>query len=366
MNIYIAILLIWLLISSLIQYCRFSIKIKGIVHCTITQRELIVLLFVLLFGSLLSFRGLDVGYDTRFYSQMFMDIGSFDDITKYYMFVKAPVYVILCKLVYLISDAPNAMMIFSGFSTVCITAYFINKKSEDVVFSLFLFVALDFYLFSFNGSRQMLSLALLLIVYMLWDEGKIKSGLMFLMLATGIHITALLFIAVLPLFMYKINYKRFLGVNAFIFVVEMLAMKFLSIFQKFFDSYSNLNEMGYNLTTGDSSGGRVVYALIFIIIELLVFNYNKKQVKWAYSPEFLRLSTIVNVSLISMILYRHYYVFARVEKVFFVFGILLLPTIYKHLINRDSRWIVKVLTYIVFMIPFITQTLKYLPYSIFW
>lgn len=360
MNIYTVSAIAWIVFSQMLK--------ASYGHNKLSQEKsnrIILFSFVILFGSIMAFRDISVGTDTWLYSNIYIEAGQSTNVFKYYMFSKAPVYVVICRIFYIFFKSRNAMMIISAFTTVGINAYFIKKKSQDIIMSLYLFLALDYYLFAFNASRQLLAMSFVLLAYLGFEERKTKRALAWLLVACGVHYLAALFFIVVPLFYIRINPRRFYLISFTTLLFELSAMKLLGILQKIASDYSDLNAMGYDLSKGDSGGNRIFYALFFLTLEIVILQLHKKNLCEKNNEILLRYFCIANVGLFMMIIYRHFYVFVRIEKVFCQFLIVLLPLMYKKLFKKESRQLVNVLTGILFFIPYEVQSLKYLPY-LFW
>ena len=115
---------------------------------------------------LMGFRSTVVGVDTYAYSTYFTKIAQSND-PGYYMNVvsSAPVYSAYNKLVGIVSDDPQVLIFVTSFIICVGTLYFIRTFSANEPLSIFLFVALYFYLDCFNGMRQGLAMALLLAAF---------------------------------------------------------------------------------------------------------------------------------------------------------------------------------------------------------
>lgn len=357
MNIYSVLLIGWMLFSVAMKH----VKIGGSSNSN-RKKKIILISFVVVFGILLGFRGKYVGTDTWLYSNIFVESGVASNVFRYYMFARCPVYVLVCRFLYTFSQSANTMMIFSAFVTLGCVAYFIYKKSEDITMSVYLYIVLDYYLYSFNASRQLLAMSLLLVAYLKFEDGKKKAAIIIWLAAVGVHSLVMLFAIAIPLYFIRLNHRRFVYISAGIFLVEAFAMQALGLFQRLSSQYSDLSAVGYNLGAGDSRGFRIVYAILFFLLEILACVYSAKKSKWIYKEEYLRLLLIINVGLFSMIIYRHFYIFARVEKIFCQFLIILVPLIYRHLFKNRNLMIINAASYVIFFIPFLSQTANYLPY----
>lgn len=183
----------------------------------------IILPFLLLLGSLIrprsqsiyllfsyftllllsAFREVRVGTDTEHYEDLFYTIANNNSDS----FRVEPGWVFLNKLIVFQDFDFRAVLVLSSFITLTLIFIIVKKYSSNPMLSISFFYLLYFYFFSFNISRQMLAVSIVLmgIIFLLKD----KRILFFIsiFLASLFHQTAL--IAFLLYFYNKISNQKF-------------------------------------------------------------------------------------------------------------------------------------------------------------
>ncbi len=367
MNIYLVTLFTWFIIINIylkgqaVGSNRFKTSKK-----LLDMRKKIGISFVFVFGFVMGFRSVNVGTDTLAYSNMFLGIARSSDIFKHYMFRKAPVYVVLCKILSFISLEQHFLIAFISFVIVICNVVFIYYESDDMVLSLYLYIALDCYMPAFNIARQSLAMAVVLMAYLLLEREKTKGAAVCLLMAVGIHQTAIIGFLMIPLFMIKVKGTTALFFTLGTIIAELASVRLISVFISIFTAYSKFDSSGFSITAPDSAGNRAYIALVFIIIEFWGIYLTDSDRKDGSRENFLRMLCFANVGVFSMIINRYYYVFARIEKYFIQILIILIPMVYSKSRIRYNRIIASFATYAVFLVPYILKLSYYLPYSFMW
>lgn len=326
-----------------------------------------VVTFILIFGSFIAFRAESVGTDTRHYNQLFRNIADAEHIWNFYEFWKYPVYSIIGRLLSYVSADPQIMVIFTGFFIVTANAVFIYRMSEDVVLSLYLYVALDLYMFAFNITRQNFAMAVILLAYLCFESGRPKLGIVLILLAMGCHSLGILGFAMVPLFMIK-NQKRMRQIylcGSFLFAA--VGIRLATLFVRLFKFYTLSSSSGFSFLEPDSSGNRMYTAILILAIEG-VGLYLLRIHQWSKEDQlkFSRLASISNIALFSMIFMRHYYAFARAERFFLQFVVILIPLVLSYVYKKYNYRIIKYMLVAVMFLPYVTKLDQYLPYKTFW
>jgi len=107
-----------------------------------------------------------------------------------------PGYMLLNKLISLISPEAKVMHSIMAFLCLAPTAYIIAKYSKNVWLSCHLYVCLTFYYSSMNFIRQTLAATIIFLAYRLLIERKTIPFIIVILLASTIHISALLMIPI--------------------------------------------------------------------------------------------------------------------------------------------------------------------------
>lgn len=120
---------------------------------------------------------------------------------------------------------------------------------------LFLLYSLGFYLLMFNGMRQFMAMSLVLCGYKCLEKNKIHYFFILVFLATAIHVSSLLAIALLPMLKIKFNTTRVLIVFLLTFIAGIFLGKtfFMSVAGKYahdVESFGLRNSMTYTFVVG--------------------------------------------------------------------------------------------------------------------
>lgn len=267
MFIYLAVVLIILLLRN-----------DVLKHSVVTDRHRIeksylrIICFILIL--LAAVRGRSVGTDTisyladyksiHFYSFRSIIFDKYHDFPGYYVLAKT------CSLFYL------PVQFFFGIVELIYVgaiAKFIDRYSEDKLYSMLGFVVLDLFAFSLAGQKQTLSMAFALYYYMaLVDKKYVKTGLLALA-AYLCHKASLVFLAGIMIY-YMRNMKLYYYYLVGIVVVSLLGTTFLWQFflpllgsERYSAAY--MNDRGYSITT------MLYYGICIVFLILFGRNYRK-------------------------------------------------------------------------------------------
>ncbi len=280
---------------------------------------------------LMGFRSTVVGVDTYAYSTYFTKIAQSND-PGYYMNVvsSAPVYSAYNKLVGIVSDDPQVLIFVTSFIICVGTLYFIRTFSANEPLSIFLFVALYFYLDCFNGMRQGLAMALLLAAFTMvyLKKRKVLASLL-VICAIGTHATTLLMVPFLFLPLMRMNRKGFrAAIAAVVFVaiaVAAFSQDLVLLFVEMFDyaQYANMLSSTAYATTGKNALRTLFYGAILILGMVLVLKAKE-------DPEVRRDRLVMIPALFGVCLglafYDNYLIGARIAGYYFmVFMIVVIP-----------------------------------------
>lgn len=109
----------------------------------------------------------------------------------------------LCKVVHLFTDNGHAFLFIVSALTCGMFAKFVYDNSVSVFYSTVIFMCESMFMFSFNGARQMLAVALTLQAYTVLKRRKIKTAVIYVLLAALIQNTALVAFALFPFVLIK-------------------------------------------------------------------------------------------------------------------------------------------------------------------
>ena len=344
--------------------CRKSFILNKEIY-RLSQNQQKIFAFVLIFGFVLCLRDLSVGTDTRHYAGIFKAIANANRVSEYVQFSKMPAYVYLARILSFITQDPRIMIIVSGLTTLICTGLFIYYDSPNILFSVILYLFLDLYMPAFNIARQALAMSIIFISYLCLERKKYSLSIVYFVIAVMFHRTAIVAFIMFVFHFLHYTKKKLLLIQFLIIAAEFALIRLIPLFLRWFPIYSNFENAGFSITGSDSGGNRIYTALVIIVIEILGYN-NIHKIEIEKFDRFCKLLCISNVGVFSMIIYRHFYLFARIEKYYYQFLIILIPMCIDSIKTKKYRTIVLVGTIGILFIPYILKINDYLPYMFMW
>ena len=332
------------------------------------RRMVIVIFFMIFWGSILCFRDLTIGSDTSHYVDICQRISclSWKEFLKDWEFIKFPLYMLFNRGISLISTNAYWYIFVNSFVYVVGVLLFLYRNSRNIAMTLIYFLVLHFYFLAMNINRQSIAIMLVMWAYHYWNKAKIKKGLFFLVCAVLVHNTALIGISILAICLF-VNGRKGFKITALIglllcLLAKLLAVVFVKIFPAYEDYFSPNSPFSI---TNDMSEGNRIYVAIFILILLFVFWLwkNRRGLKSIQDMVFWRIMALSVVGLELMILQNGNEIFARLELYYTYFLVLMLPEIVERFVKKESRGIFYCTTLMVLFIPFYAKLDDYLPYT---
>jgi len=364
MMIYFTLLVIVLFLGFLCFYSGVNEKRKKV---------FLSLSFFCLF-SVMALRSPAVGTDNWNYSLLYLAIG---ESSEFFSIIKsAPVYSLYNKTLYLFFPFRQAVIVANALIICICVPIFIYNFSRNVVYSTFCYVALYFYLTSFNATRQFIAISLMLIAVCFIYKGKFGRTLAFTILAVGVHNLSLVAAPFLFLIKGKINKGKVFAMTVFClgilvffsFLFEPLVNLFVELFPRY-----QMYLGGGSYTYTDGGRGRNIlltfFYLAFVLVSLYyVFSRHNNSEKISKNRVFniVLLMGIIDVTL--GLAAPENLAIARLRLYFSVYMICLIP----NSLQLFGRY--KSLLYVIcagiMMIPFTIQLMENIsgvvPYQFFW
>ena len=243
-------------------------------------------------------------------------------------------YIFLNKAVSTVSNDPAWIFILTSFIFLTFTFKSIYDSSVDIRLSILLLVVDGFYFQSMNGIRQWITLAMFLYSIKFIRDKKFVPYLVVILLASTIHLSALIFIPVYFFCQLRIPPRKGISIllisivcmpfvrNVFFYIVSLTKYKW------YLDS--SYNKMNYSIT--DTIVG-------FILVFLGYFYYKNSKGDKTYS-------ILMNLQLLALIfsLYSAVIILAdRLVPCFTASQLLLIPEILSQEKNRKTRTILTIL-----------------------
>jgi hypothetical protein len=211
-------------------------------------------------------RGESVGTDTANYLRGFRGIRNahFNEMFEIERWETG--YVLLNKLSSYISDNDQVILFVTSVLALIGVGYFIYKNSNNVVFSLYLFVSLYLYFFSFNGIRQAIAISIIVSGFHLIRERSLFKYLIIVLIASFFHVTAILMLGIYFVYGIRINKRNTSIILIFFFLLYFLLEPIINTI------LMNITSLSYLADKQLFEGSGLLFPLISLsVLALLLF-----------------------------------------------------------------------------------------------
>ena len=255
-------------------------------------------------------------------------------------------------------DSSQMLLFITSLIFVVAALYCIYKNSQNVVMSIVMYITLGLMQFDMQGMRQALAMAICMFAFEFVKKKKLIPFVLLVVLATQLHRTAFVFIAIYFIAMLSYNWWSLLLLAAGSGVVFYFADSIMAFANDIFET-----EYAYTI----DSGGFVATA-IYILIVFLAMIFNKK-IKSETDDK--TQTTIMFLTIVGMVSYIMRYVGVGIaERIsyYFMFGqILLLPNTTSNL-KIEFRTVINIAVYILCIGLFVYRLngSDFIPYRFFW
>lgn len=323
-----------------------------------SKKKKIIYLFIIFIPMtiIMGIRDISVGTDTSLYCSIFKYIANenFNTALSQYPIV----WVSINKIISLIgTNNVNYIFPIAVFINLFI-AKFIYENSTDVKMSVILYILSYFYLTSFNIGRQFLSMAICAYAYKYLNNKNKKEIIKFILLvllATGIHPTAIIFMLCILTFL-KPNRKNIVLCLISMSIILSAFVPISNIFVRYFPHYEiyvnegEITQHGFGVGKNRSS----IMTLVYIFFELILFylfntnkNNNDKKVLFNF--------IIINgIGCLFGIMSLTSIMFSRFARYFNLFSIIYIPYVFKY-IKKEQQIFVEVIYIFIMLIPYYIQ-----------
>lgn len=337
------------------------------------------LAFSLLF-ILMALRSDSVGADSSNYAQIFISIGKSNDWNAAFQVLdSAPVYVVLCRLGYMIMPAQQTYFILNA-AIICICmSRFFRTFSNNLVLSVYCFVMLWFYATAFNIMRQYIAMSIVMLAFCLAKEKKKVAPVGLLLLAIGIHNTAAVCFPFLWLFMYDFHLTRkgLVWITSISLVggvlLNILFDPLIRLFSYIFPRYGMYINGLASHSVYDQNRGDNIYLTIFylgiIFLSVLVIWKQTKNGK-SVSGEVSKMFIFSLIGVVLGLAMARNEALSRVRTYFTIFMCCLIPQTVRNSGNARARVLYYFALYLVLLFPYaicLSRNLSgVVPYQFFW
>lgn len=249
-------------------------------------------------------------------------------------------YIILNKLISLFSTNEQSLLIVSCILSIFPIIYLIYKNSEYPLLSIMIYMGLPVFLLNFSGLRQSIAIGITALSFNFIKEKKPIKFLLLVIVATLFHKSAIIFIAMYPIYNIKLN--KFWQVMSLVF----LGAVYLARIQLF-----NLAMyiLGYNIEP-DMNGAMMLFVFyIFIYALALLFETPGNKVE-------IGSRNIFYVACLCQAFSSVYSISGRLGFYYTIYAIIFIPSIIKNIsiiVTRDrliARYICYFLAFSFFVV----------------
>lgn len=193
-------------------------------------------------------------------------------------------FAVLLKLCSYVTKDPQIMFFACSILTVAPFAWFINKYSKDPFLSLLIFVSFTYFFTANNATRQYVAIGISLIALHYAIKRKFIPFVLFVLLASTIH-TSALFVLIL----YVLCGVKYNKVSSLVYVVITPIIIFLvPVLMRFIQQfvYSHYVEGNYGVESSDKLG-LVLPVILFVFVVLFEFFNDDKVVNKEFEKKIL-------------------------------------------------------------------------------
>lgn len=222
---------------------------------TINNKEYIhIISFILII--FLGLRGLSVGIDTKNYYDMFNDIKQLNLLQTLNVNFEHG-YQLLEFFIGRIFGRFQFLLVFVAILYIGTVSYYIYKYSSNPMISYILFIGFGFYSFAMSSTRQTLAISFTMIAYKYIKEKNISKYLLFILIASTFHISALIFLPCYWLNKINLNRKKLL-------LILFLALALFAFKDSLRILLNNFARIVYQPT--QTGGNRMYFLMVFSTI----------------------------------------------------------------------------------------------------
>ena len=327
---------------------------------------------LIVWGGIMALRGTSVGTDTLNYKQLFLETVSagWAELPQTSLFYHCPVYTIYSKLAGMICADPQMIVAVNALVYMTGMLLFLYKNSTDYGISIYCLLSFHDYFYAMNAQRLSLAVMLIMWSYHFGIRNKKKTSILFLILAILTHNSAVAGAAVTFASLIQMNGRITYVFLTAVAVIMPLMRQIAVIFTYFFPayaSYANISNGWNSIYYEGGGGGRRALIALFLLVIFGVCLIWKLRFKIRNTDDevFWRLFFLSMIAILSMIIWRKVYIFARLEYYFNYFFLIFIPYCSEHFFNKASRRMVYASVIAVMFIPFYVKLADYLPYITF-
>ena len=317
--------LVMLVISLFFASCAG--RIRDVQECRNSYRVFTVLSFLPFF--IVSAIRYQIGTDWPIYDEYFYAINSGTNEFK------EPIFNLVNKIIYALSKDSQWLFVISALQGLSFLFMAVYKQSKYIPFSLLIFFFSTFYFNSLNQIRQGIAMCIFLYAYQYVRQENWKKYFIWIIVAAGFHISALVYLSVYILYKWKAEIKKhiiaFVVILACMPVLKVLLVKVISLtsYGWYFDSVYASNDF--------SLAGFLISLLILVLHEyyLTLGQEEDKSYSCMVNMQLLCVIVLLCTGFIPQV--------SRVASAFEIISILSLPKMVLREKDRNRRIVVYIL-----------------------
>lgn len=295
-----------------------------------------------------------IGTDFFNYEDIFSFIKNYNwGINEYNI---EPGFALLNKLVLHFTNNFQWFIVITSIIYLLLVVLFLYFESDNLSYSIFLFLALTFYFSSFNTIREHLGISIAMLAIPFARKKKFIPFLLIVCAAGMIHYSCFVFLIVYLFNRVYITPKKSLVISIIILLASPLLMPLIT-------KIVGLTPYAKYLNTGSSISIASILGIGFQLFIFLLASYyfqNEKKYSFYYSIQYISLIVCALGGVIPM--------FSRVKWIFFMPSLILIPMIFSNIKRQDEKSLIKISTstlFIIygFVIVFILRAYEAFPYE---
>ena len=275
-----------------------------------------------------------VGTDYSMYRSYFKNINTIGIGSNTQVKMK-PLYHQINRIIKKITSDDRIFFFIISFITVTLIFIAIKQQSVNYKLSIFLFITLGYYHYSFNEMRQFISVAVFILSGKYIKDRCFKKYLICILIASSIHTSALI---LLPLYffvnkLYSIRvYQIIIAIIPLIYIGYKFVLDNVAIiiFPKYYNNY--ISSMSRYLSEG---AGRTTLVLFCIVIGYCLLNFNSLFNKKDYNVIYFNITVI---GLIFSVISLKSFMIGRIGYYFGIYLILFIPGIICEMHKRNKKY----------------------------
>lgn len=269
---------------------------------------------------------------------------------------------LIIYIIGIINKEPQFIIFVMSMLTIGIIVYSLRKYSKHFGLSIYLYITTMMYYSSFNGIRQWLASALIFFAFKYLTRREWKKYLLFIIVASTIHISALIMIPIYFIVNFKPFGKKIIITIIICIIVLMLLEPILSNLQFI---VSDTRYEGYTVISENDNGVNLFRILVTGVPVILSFIYCQKL---KHEKENNYLINFVLINFLVMLLASQSTLIVRFTIYFGLYNIVLYTKILD-ILRKEEKYLFTFLLcifYFMYMVALLPVDSNLLPYNVFW